>query len=68
MNTNDAIPTQKGAIALDADDLECSSRCSYWAAAASEKKPRRNLRRINRSPLILTGHGMQLRIDHGALV
>ncbi len=45
-----------------------AERCLYWRATlAPEGRPLRR-RRLTHEPLILTGHGMRLRIDHGALV
>lgn len=55
--------------AAGADDLAWAERCAFWQIELPTPKPTRR-RRINpdRSPLILTGHGIRLRVDHGALV
>lgn len=48
-------------------DAGWASRCNYWLSlhATPERRPRR---RKNREPLILSGHGVHLRVNHGALV
>lgn len=43
-----------------------SCRAEFWAAHVPDRRPRRLPRRA-RQPLILSGHGMSLRIRHGAL-
>ena len=50
------------------DDEGWAGRCAYWALqAGAEKSDRR--RKPERHPLlILTGHGMRLRVDNGALL
>ena len=51
------------------DDVAWLDRCHYWLQAATEKRRRRGPpQRQVHSPLILTGHGMALRVDHGALL
>ena len=43
-------------------------RCRYWLASPNgNARPKRN-RRQTHEPLILTGHGMSLRVHHGGLV
>jgi CRISP-associated protein Cas1 len=51
------------------DDIAWVDRCHYWLKAPSEKRRRGRLpdRQVH-IPLILTGHGMRLRVDHGALL
>ena len=49
-------------------DRSWANRCQYWLSdAAVPAKPLRH-RRHSHEPLILTGHGMSLRVDHGTLV
>jgi len=43
-------------------------RCAYWLASRPKKRRYGPLPRQSHEPLILTGHGMSLRVDHGALV
>jgi CRISPR-associated endonuclease Cas1 len=45
-----------------------ADRCGYWLKAPVEKRGRGHPRRQASKPLILTGHGMRLRVDNGALV
>ena len=49
------------------DDFSWADRCRYWLTSPGETRPRRN-RRQTHEPLVLAGHGMCLRVDHGALV
>jgi CRISP-associated protein Cas1 len=51
------------------DDLAWAERCAYWQLEPTKPPPSRRWR-FNpiRSPLMLTGHGIRLRVDHGALV
>ena len=45
-----------------------ADRCRHWLASPNDNaRPKRN-RRQTHEPLILTGHGMCLRVHHGALV
>lgn len=58
---------QAGSIAVD--PKAWAERCHYWLEPLAEKRgqggpPRRQLHK----PLILTGHGMGLRVHRGALV
>lgn len=49
-------------------DPSWADRCCYWLASPTlGARPFRH-RRQTHEPLILTGHGMRLRIDHDALV
>jgi len=43
-------------------------RCEHWTEQATNAKRPRSPRRRNAEPLILSGHGMSLKIDRGALV
>ena len=50
-------------------DNEWADRCAFWMNLAIGEKQRLPKRRQpDRTPLILTGHGMRLRVDRGALV
>lgn len=50
-----------------ADDLQWAERSEYWR---TQKPPRRGrLKKFHyREPIILCGHGIQLRVDHGTLL
>jgi hypothetical protein len=50
------------------DDLAWAERCAYWQAEPAKVPARRSRLNPARSPLILTGHGIGLRIDHGSLL
>jgi hypothetical protein len=52
---------------IAADDLAWAERCAYWQPEPT-KPPARRSRNPARSALILSGHGIRLRVDHGALV
>jgi CRISPR-associated protein Cas1 len=43
-------------------------RSGYWLTSHPEKRRHGPPRRQSHEPLVLTGHGMSLRIEHGALV
>ncbi len=49
-----------------ADDW--ASRSEFWLSEFAQSLPKRKLRQRNPAPLILNGHGVSLRIEHGALV
>src|SRR5262249_13777235 len=53
---------------LDDDEL-WAARAKYWQSIEAESPARKNanVRRIERRPLVLTGHGVQLRLDRGTL-
>lgn len=53
--------------ALAGDDLEWAERCEHWVAGAP-RPAKRTRRERNTEPLILTGHGVSLRIDNGSLL
>jgi CRISPR-associated protein Cas1 len=55
-------------VEASVDDLAWAERCAYWQPQPAKPPARRPLRNPARSPLILTGHGIRLRVDHGALV
>ncbi|HJU10445.1 MAG TPA: CRISPR-associated endonuclease Cas1 [Candidatus Binataceae bacterium] len=50
------------------DDGGWADRCRYWQTSRPEKRRHGPAPRHSHEPLILTGHGMSLRVDHGALV
>jgi CRISP-associated protein Cas1 len=50
------------------DDVAWAERCNYWLKKTAPK-PREFVRRAGRrNPLILTGHGVRLRVDNDALL
>lgn len=49
-------------------DLGWVQRCGYWLASPTPNQRPLRHRRQTHEPLVLTGHGMCLRVDHGALV
>jgi CRISP-associated protein Cas1 len=44
-----------------------SDRCAFWIAESEPKFPRR-VREREATPLVLTGHGLSLRVDKGCLL
>src|SRR5262244_3990500 len=44
-----------------------ATRCAFWITEAAPKSPRR-VREREQRPLILTGHGLSLRVDKGSLL
>jgi hypothetical protein len=50
------------------DDQAWAERSSYWLNSRVEKIERRRSRQPVREPLVLTGHGMRLRVENGALL
>lgn len=46
---------------------EWASRSEYWASREANRSPRRPKRQRQKSPLILCGHGIHLRVDRGTL-
>ncbi|KAA5805337.1 CRISPR-associated endonuclease Cas1 [Alkalicaulis satelles] len=51
-----------------ADGDEWLERCQYWQAAHDAAMPTRKRRERQSAPLILTGHGLSIRVDRGALM
>lgn len=47
---------------------EWAERSQFWVGRASDGKRPRRKRERNSNPLILCGHGVSLRVEHGALV
>lgn len=58
-------------VAADSDGIvrsDWADRCAYWRQNLAGTKPAtRRVRKPQRHPLILTGHGVRLRIDNGTL-
>jgi CRISP-associated protein Cas1 len=52
----------------ETDDVAWAARNEYWVARADEHRRGRGKREHAQAPLILTGHGMRLRIDRGTLL
>jgi len=50
-----------------ADDVGWSDRCEFWRTLAAHKRGIPKKYRY-REPLILCGHGIRLRVDHGTLL
>jgi CRISP-associated protein Cas1 len=50
------------------DDILWAERCAYWQPEPAKPPSRRSRLNPVRSALILTGHGILLRIDHGSLL
>lgn len=62
------IPPSSRDLEVDADPPSWAARCLYWEVQTSPPvTPKRRTRRPKREALILTGHGMRLRVDSGAL-
>jgi CRISP-associated protein Cas1 len=60
---------EKGHFGLSlADDLAWRDRCEYWSELPTEKKHRGRPARHSVRPLILTGHGVRLKVDQGCLL
>lgn len=51
-----------------ADSYEWAERCHYWLTAPTPNERPFRHRRHAHAPLIMTGHGMCLRVNRGALV
>jgi CRISPR-associated endonuclease Cas1 len=68
----DVVPDNSSGIADRAapqDDVGWADRCAYWCQVPTEKRrPGGQPRRQVHKPLVLTGHGMRLNVDNGALV
>ena len=50
------------------DDTEWAERSAYWQQQAAWTPRQPNQKRRHRSPLVLGGHGVRLRIDRGSLL
>lgn len=50
------------------DDTAWAERCEYWSELPAEKKRHGHPLRHSGRPLILTGHGVRLRVDQGCLL
>jgi CRISP-associated protein Cas1 len=65
-----AVSTLEGsANVIDEATLatEWAARSRFWLQASDEKEPRRRRQRET-SPLVLTGHGLSVRVDKGCLL
>jgi CRISP-associated protein Cas1 len=51
-----------------ADDTAWAERCGHWLNSPPANVRPRRYRRQTHEPLFLTGHGVRLRVDYGALV
>lgn len=49
-------------------DSEWAGRSRYWIAQSGEARPKRGRRERESSPLILTGHGLSIRVDKSCLL
>lgn len=49
------------------DDMAWAKRCEFWAGRFQKLSGRRAIRERPHQPLILSGHGITLRIENGAL-
>ena len=54
-------------LELEKDDLDWAKRCELWANRTKNAHGRRAMRERPRQPLILSGHGVTLRVENGAL-
>jgi CRISPR-associated endonuclease Cas1 len=50
------------------DESGWADRCRYWLASPVPNRRPVRRRRQTHEPLILTGHGIRLQVDHGSLV
>lgn len=55
-------------LAVQRNAIEWGERCNYWFKETSPKSLKFVRRAGVRQPLILTGHGVRLRVDKGALL
>jgi CRISPR-associated protein Cas1 len=62
---NTALPT---ANSDPSDDTAWAERCGHWLNRPIRKRGPGRRPRQRHEPLVLTGHGIRLRIDNGALV
>src|SRR6266567_5577805 len=66
--TENSIVTARGLRSSQGDDLEWAERCAEWSNLTVGSKNRGRPPRHNDRPLVLTGHGVRLRVDQGALL
>lgn len=50
------------------DDITWTERCSHWLSAPTKPKRIGRLPRRHHIPLVLTGHGIRLQVNNGALL
>ena len=65
METVDVVKAQ---TANASDDIAWAERCGHWLSSPVAKRGPGRLPRQRHEPLVLTGHGMGLRVDNGALL
>ena len=67
---NSVVQLNPGSVTRIAgtDDTEWFERSSHWLVTSSTKSSRLVQRRGAGEPLILSGHGVRLRVDHGTLL
>ena len=67
----EGIVPDNSAVIVDnsdpSDDLGWADRCAYWHKKSTPKTGNFKRRAGVRQPLVLTGHGVRLRIDRGSL-
>jgi CRISPR-associated endonuclease Cas1 len=67
----DLTPENRTVIArksADSDDLDWATRCNYWLKKTAPKSREFVKWGKTRQPLILTGHGVNLRVEKGSLL
>ena len=62
---NSVVIARKSA---DVDDISWADRCNYWLKSTPSKSRRFVAKAGIRQPLILTGHGVNLRVEKGSLL
>jgi CRISPR-associated protein Cas1 len=62
-----AEPTPFPEPELTEDDTAWAKRCELWASRSQKISGRRAMRERPRQPLILSGHGVTLRVENGTL-
>jgi CRISPR-associated protein Cas1 len=60
-------PPTSSERALKSDGHEWAERSSYWLSQANQVPSQGRRKHRDRQPLILSGHGLRLRVDHGTL-
>lgn len=63
----DSLPTVS-ATSRPSSKTPWSARCTFWQCQKSAVPRQNNGRHNRRQPLILTGHGVRIRVDHGTLL